>query len=43
MALKELIPWKKPSSELAVRREAMNPFDQFRREMDHLFDGFLSD
>jgi HSP20 family protein len=43
MALKELIPWKKNSGELAVRREAANPFDQFRREMDQLFDGFLSD
>jgi HSP20 family protein len=44
MALKELIPWKKPSSELAVRQDAMlNPFEQFRREMDNLFDGFLSE
>lgn len=44
MALKELIPWKKPSSELAVRQDAMlNPFEQFRREMDQMFNGFLSD
>jgi HSP20 family protein len=43
MALKELIPWKKSNGELAVRRDAANPFDQFRREMDQLFAGFLSD
>lgn len=44
MALKELIPWKKSGSELALRQDAMiNPFDAFRREMDHLFDGFLSE
>jgi HSP20 family protein len=44
MALKELIPWKEPSSELAVRQDAtLNPFEQFRREMDQMFNGFLSD
>jgi HSP20 family protein len=44
MALKELIPWKKPNGELAARQDAMlNPFDQFRREMDEMFHGFLSD
>ena len=43
MALKELIPWKKNNGELAVNREPAHPFDQFRREMDQLFDGFLSE
>lgn len=44
MALKELIPWKKPNSELAVRQDAMlNPFEQFRRVMDQMFNGFLSE
>lgn len=43
MALKELIPWKKSNGELAVRREPASPLDQFRREMDQLFDSFLSD
>jgi HSP20 family protein len=26
-----------------VRRETANPFDRFQREMDQLFNGFLSD
>ena len=43
MALKELIPWKRNNSELAVRRDPMTPFDHFRREMDQLFDGFLNE
>jgi HSP20 family protein len=43
MALKELIPWKTTNGELAERRATVHPFDQFRREMDQLFDGFLSD
>ena len=43
MALKELIPWRKTNEELAVRREPASPFDQFRREMDQVFDNFLSD
>lgn len=43
MAIKDLIPWNKTNRELAVRREAANPLDQFRREMDQLFNGFLSD
>ena len=42
MALKELIPWNKPSSELALRQDPMlNPFEQFRRRMDQMFNGFL--
>ena len=44
MALKELIPWKKNNNgELAMNREPAHPFDEFRREMDQLFDGFLSE
>lgn len=43
MALKELIPWKRSNGELAVRREPANPFNEFRREMDQLFDSFLTD
>jgi HSP20 family protein len=43
MALKQLIPWKKDNGELAVRHEPASPFQDFRREMDHLFDSFLSD
>jgi len=43
MAIKELIPWKKNNGDLAVRREPAHPFEQFRREMDQLFDGFLTD
>ena len=43
MAIKDLIPWNKSNRELAVRREAANPFDDFRREMDQLFNGFLSE
>ena len=44
MALKELIPWKRTGSELATRQDSMfTPFDDFRREMDKIFDGFLSD
>jgi hypothetical protein len=31
------------NGELAVNREPAHPFDQFRREMDQLFDGFLSE
>jgi HSP20 family protein len=44
MALKELIPWKRTGNELATRQDSMfAPFDQFRREMDNIFDGFLTD
>lgn len=43
MSLKELIPWNKTDNELAMRRETANPFDRFQREMDQLFNGFLSE
>lgn len=44
MAIKDLIPWNKTNNrDLAVRREAAHPFDEFRREMDQLFNGFLSE
>ena len=44
MALKELIPWKRTGNELATRQDSMfAPFDQFRREMDNIFNGFLTD
>lgn len=43
MALKELIPWKRNNGELAVRHQPANPFAEFRREMDQLFDSFLSE
>jgi HSP20 family protein len=43
MALKELIPWKRNDNSLDVRRSAVDPFESFSREMDRLFNGFLSD
>jgi HSP20 family protein len=47
MALTELIPWKRSGSALAPRQDLtfrpFQPFEGFRREMDRLFDGFLSD
>jgi HSP20 family protein len=43
MALKELIPWKRNDNSLAVRRGAVDPFEGFSREMDRMFESFLSD
>lgn len=44
MAIKDLIPWNKTNNrELAVRREAGDPFELFRRDLDELFNGFLGD
>ncbi len=44
MAIKDLIPWNKTNNrDLAVRREAGDPFELFRRDMDQLFNGFLGD
>ena len=44
MAIKDLIPWIKTNNrDLAVRREAGDPFELFRRDMDQLFNGFLGD
>jgi HSP20 family protein len=44
MAIKDLIPWTKTNQrDLAVRRDAGDPFELFRRDMDQLFNGFLSE
>ncbi|HEX8078193.1 MAG TPA: Hsp20/alpha crystallin family protein [Chthoniobacterales bacterium] len=44
MAITDLIPWKKnDENALAVRRREMDPFAQFRREIDQMFDGMLGD
>ena len=44
MAIKDLIPWDKSSNrDLAVRREASDPFELFRRDMDQVFNGFFGD
>lgn len=39
MAIKDLIPWKKPEHRLARRED---PFELFRREMEQVFDGLGS-
>ena len=42
MAITDLIPWKKQDENaLAMRRRELDPFAQFRREVDQMFDGFL--
>jgi HSP20 family protein len=44
MAITDLIPWKKNDENgLALRRRELDPFAQFRREMDNLFEGMLGD
>ena len=44
MTLKELIPWKKNDDRsMTLRRnQSIDPFDQFRSEMDRMFENFLS-
>lgn len=42
MAITDLIPWKKnDDNALALRQREIDPFAQFRREMDQMFDGVL--
>lgn len=44
MAITDLIPWKKnDENALAMRRRELDPFAQFRREVDQMFDGMLGD
>ena len=44
MAITDLIPWKKnDENALAMRRRELDPFAQFRREMDQMFEGMLGD
>ena len=44
MAITDLIPWKKnDESALAMRRRETDPFAQFSREIDRMFDGMLGD
>ena len=44
MAITDLIPWKKnDENALAVRRRELDPFVQFRREIDQMFNGMLGD
>jgi HSP20 family protein len=44
MAITDLIPWKKnDENALALRRRELDPFAQFRREMDNMFEGMLGD
>ena len=44
MAITDLIPWKKnDENALATRRRELDPFAQFRREMDNMFEGMLGD
>jgi HSP20 family protein len=44
MAITDLIPWKKnDENALAMRRRELDPFAQFRREMDSMFEGMLGD
>jgi HSP20 family protein len=43
MAITDLIPWKKNENALAMRRRELDPFAQFRREMDNMFEGVLGD
>jgi HSP20 family protein len=44
MAITDLIPWKKnDDNALAVRRRELDPFAQFRREIDSMFEGMLGD
>ena len=46
MALKELIPWKKTDRSMALRhnqnQSMFDPFEQFRSEMDRMFDNWLT-
>jgi HSP20 family protein len=42
MAITDLIPWKKNDEKaLAMRRRELDPFAQFRRGIDQMFDGML--
>jgi HSP20 family protein len=42
MAITDLIPWKKnDENALATRRRELDPFAQFRREVDQMFNGAL--
>jgi HSP20 family protein len=44
MAITDLIPWKKnDENALAMRRRELDPFSQFRREVDQMFNGMLGD
>jgi len=44
MAITDLIPWKKnDENALATQRRELDPFSQFRRDMDQMFEGMLSD
>jgi HSP20 family protein len=44
MAITDLIPWKKnDENALAMRRRELDPFAQFRREIDQMFNGMLGD
>ena len=44
MAITDLIPWKKnDENALALRRPEMDPFAQFRRGIDQMFDSMLGD
>ena len=44
MAITDLIPWKKnDENALALRRREIDPFAQFRQEMDNMFTGMLGD
>src|ERR1041384_7557698 len=44
MAITYLSPWKKnDENALAMRRRELDPFTQFRREIDQMFNGMLGD
>jgi HSP20 family protein len=43
MAITDLVPWKKPSDTLAVRRRELDPFVRMRQEIDEMFNNVLGD
>jgi len=44
MAITDLIPWKKSDENaLAMRRRELDPFAQFRHDVDQMFNGMLGD
>jgi len=43
MSMADLIPWKKPNGNLAVRPPDPEPFVRMRQEIDQMFNGMLGD
>lgn len=43
MAITDLVPWKRTSRGLALRRPEIDPFSQLHREIDRVFSSFVGD